>query len=251
MKISEDLKALIDATLADGKITKKEKKVLFNKAEKEGIDLDEFEVYLDSMKVQDRDKKKGHTDNKLVVFGKWLVQKKRRVIIAFFLLSGVISFFGQLLNVLIISSENEKKIEERGCANVSDCLSQYKFEEARLYMSEERYSYQNKRLRKIISAEVTFLMSNDSKERALSVLREYTFNNSPDMGPDTTDWNEDYNKEVNWYNDQLEEIITGAKWDATELLKLINMLKPTMKIKDAEAVRDYSTKTRIKKDYNL
>lgn len=246
MNISSELQDLLEASLADGKISKKEKKVLFNRAEKEGIDLNEFEVYIDSLKVQVGNES---SVTKLVTFGKWLVQKKRRVIIAFFILSGVLV----ILNGLIESSEKEKISKERGCDNVNDCLSQYKFEEARQFMSltNSLYSTKNLMLRQIISAEVTFFMSNDSEERALSVLREYTFYGSPDMGPYESYWNVDYNKEVNWYNDQLEEIITGDKWDEAELRKLINLLKPIMIIKDEEPFRDYSTKTRIKKDYNL
>lgn len=248
MNISSELQDLLEASLADGKISKKEKKVLFNRAEKEGIDLNEFEVYIDSLKVQVGNES---SVTKLVTFGKWLVQKKRRVIIAFFILSGVLV----ILNGLIESSEREKIFEERsqerGCDNVDDCLSQYKFNEARQFMSEKRIWDRGGYLRLIISAEVTFFMSNDSEERALSVLREYTFDRSPDMGPYESDWNVDYNEEVNWYNDQLEEIITGDKWDEAELRKLINLLKPIMIIKDEEPFRDYSTKTRIKKDYNL
>lgn len=45
---NEKIEALIRATLADGELTEKEKQVLFKKAEAEGIDLDEFEVVLES-----------------------------------------------------------------------------------------------------------------------------------------------------------------------------------------------------------
>ena len=42
------LEKLIDAALADGELTEKEKQVLFKRAEAMGIDLDEFEMVLDS-----------------------------------------------------------------------------------------------------------------------------------------------------------------------------------------------------------
>ena len=45
---SNKLESLIDMALSDGELTEKEKQVLFKKAELEGIDLDEFEMVLDS-----------------------------------------------------------------------------------------------------------------------------------------------------------------------------------------------------------
>lgn len=46
---SEKMEALIEATLADGKLTEKEKSALVRRAEEEGIDLTELEVYIDSI----------------------------------------------------------------------------------------------------------------------------------------------------------------------------------------------------------
>jgi predicted nucleic acid-binding Zn-ribbon protein len=45
---SDKLESLIDMAVSDGELTEKEKQVLFKKAELEGIDLDEFEMVLDS-----------------------------------------------------------------------------------------------------------------------------------------------------------------------------------------------------------
>ena len=45
---SEKIEALINAALADGELTEKEKRILFKRAEEEGIDLDEFEMVLDA-----------------------------------------------------------------------------------------------------------------------------------------------------------------------------------------------------------
>lgn len=44
---NEELETLIDAALADGELTEKEKQILFKKAQSMGIDLDEFEIVLD------------------------------------------------------------------------------------------------------------------------------------------------------------------------------------------------------------
>ena len=49
---NEELESLIDAALADGELTEKEKQVLFKKAQSFGIDLDEFEMVLDSRLVK-------------------------------------------------------------------------------------------------------------------------------------------------------------------------------------------------------
>lgn len=45
---NEELEQLIDAALADGVLTDKEKQILFKKAESFGVDLDEFEMVLEA-----------------------------------------------------------------------------------------------------------------------------------------------------------------------------------------------------------
>ena len=45
---NERLEQLIDAALADGELTEKEKQILFKKAQEMGVDLDEFEMVLDA-----------------------------------------------------------------------------------------------------------------------------------------------------------------------------------------------------------
>lgn len=45
---NEQLEQLIDAALADGELTEKEKQILFKKAQALGVDLDEFEMVLDA-----------------------------------------------------------------------------------------------------------------------------------------------------------------------------------------------------------
>lgn len=49
---NEKIEALINAALADGVLTEKEKQILFKKAQAEGIDLDEFEMVLDGRLVE-------------------------------------------------------------------------------------------------------------------------------------------------------------------------------------------------------
>ncbi|KAA6342107.1 hypothetical protein EZS27_010102 [termite gut metagenome] len=54
----EDLEELIKAALADGVLTEQEKLVLFKKAEKQGIDLDEFEIVLEARLFEQNQKSK-------------------------------------------------------------------------------------------------------------------------------------------------------------------------------------------------
>ena len=45
---NKELEKLIEMALMDGELTEKEKQILFKKAEKFGVDLDEFEMVLDA-----------------------------------------------------------------------------------------------------------------------------------------------------------------------------------------------------------
>ena len=49
---SNELESLINASIADGELTKKEREVLTNRAIAEGVDLDEFKVYLNGRLAQ-------------------------------------------------------------------------------------------------------------------------------------------------------------------------------------------------------
>ena len=49
---NEKIEMLINAALADGVLTEKEKQILFKRAQEQGIDLDEFEMVLDARLVE-------------------------------------------------------------------------------------------------------------------------------------------------------------------------------------------------------
>ncbi len=53
---NKELEKLIEMALMDGELTEKEKQILFKKAEKFGVDLDEFEMVLDA-KLFEKQKK--------------------------------------------------------------------------------------------------------------------------------------------------------------------------------------------------
>lgn len=60
---NEQLENLIDAALADGVLTEKEKQILFKKAQAMDIDLDEFEMVLDARLVELKRKKLARQNN--------------------------------------------------------------------------------------------------------------------------------------------------------------------------------------------
>ena len=66
---NEQLEQLIDAALADGELTEKEKQILFKKAQSFGIDLDEFEMVLDArlvkLKKNEKSESSAPTSNKM------------------------------------------------------------------------------------------------------------------------------------------------------------------------------------------
>lgn len=55
---NERIENLINAALADGELTDKEKQILFRNAQEQGIDLDEFEMVLDARLVELQKEKK-------------------------------------------------------------------------------------------------------------------------------------------------------------------------------------------------
>lgn len=84
---SKELENLIKATLEDGKLTDLEKKALVKRAQNEGVDLDELEIYIDSilqkrereLKLQREAEYAAHDKAKMEEFGKVCPSCKRQV----------------------------------------------------------------------------------------------------------------------------------------------------------------------------
>ena len=76
MQLSEDLKGLVESSIADGKISSKERKVILKRALNEGHDQDEFDIYLDSLVQSANSENKTARKNSLLSFIKWIGQKK-------------------------------------------------------------------------------------------------------------------------------------------------------------------------------
>jgi len=226
MTTSEELKKLIDASMADGKISSKERKVLIARAVSEGLDKDEFDLYLDSLTHSVKTESAGLI-SKVVPFLKWIAEKKRRVIIAFYVVLFIGSGFAYLIGGAFMGADGALKSSERGCASMEDCITNYKFEEARQYASEDgggRWDMQ-----KIISSEVSYYASQQELDMAFRSIMEYSFSNGFEPQGRTED-NEYYNEEVNWYNSVVESILVDFESDETKLKKLLYSIKPLAKI---------------------
>lgn len=254
MQLSEDLKELVESSIVDGEISSKERKVILKRALSEGHDQDEFEIYLDSLVQSANSENKTARKNSLLSFIKWIGQKKRRVIIAFFILSGIL----QLVVVFADGLYKNNIASERGCSGVDDCITKYKFEEARAYANGR-----NSDLRNIIKSEVTYYTTQKELDIAFRSIMEYTFwYGFEPQG--TKGENEYYNSEANWYNSVVESILVDFETDENNLKKLIYSIKPIAKIGDLykksdedeyydeyKFEEDNSKKSELMKRYNL
>jgi hypothetical protein len=246
MELSPELKNLIDAALADGKITANEKKVLINRAVKEGHDEDEFKLFLDSLVQTHRSANKTSVAFKIKPFLTWVVAKKRRVVITSFILMLVVSFIGALAE----RSNKASLAIERGCENVEDCLTSYKFTEARLYASELTYAQDE--LKGIIAAEVSYYISQDLLDMAIRSLQEYNFKTS--FNPQGySSVNDTYNDEVNWFNNIIVQAIADTDGNESLLAKFGIMIRPLAVmgelIEDSEEI--YSKIYKFEEDYSI
>lgn len=253
MNISEGLQTLINAALTDNKISRKERNILIEKAEKEGIDKDEFEIYLNSQ--LQLVKPVSNNAGKLLSFGKWIVEKKRRVIIAFYILISIVGGIVAIGTGIFKGLEENNLSEARGCDNVADCITKYKFEEARAYAG----TY-NSDLRDIIKSEVSFYLSKEEKEKAFNSIMEYSFDNTPQFSYSYLSGNSDYNEEANWFNSIISEsLIVEFEDDKKTLKKLIFSIKPTIipdgKGEDSDGnyhfIEDNSTQKKMMKRYRI
>jgi hypothetical protein len=228
MKVSGDLKKMIESALVDGKLNENEKVVLLRKAEKEGLDKDEFEIYINSLIYSYKVNNNSDSVNKLRGLIAWFFQKKRRFIL---LIIGIL-FLITVISERINSNDENELSNNLGCINISDCLTKYKFEEARTYHSKLGEFDLNKQsgIKNIITAEISYYLSNDSKDIALSSILEYSFHYSPIYQGERNE-NNSYNEESNWYNAQLEKLITVFEHDTDKLKMLVNLIKPILKVK--------------------
>ena len=175
MNISSELRSLINASLTDGKISSKERKVLMSRAEADGLNLDEFELYLDSL-VQEANKDKKNVVQKSVPVFQWIFASKKRIAGVVVVLVILIAWIGSMGQ-----SEEDSKMEELAeqyeCENVEDCLVKYNFEAARAFASfASTNSFdddnKSKSMKKIITQESNYWIDNEEFDRGLTVVEE-------------------------------------------------------------------------------
>ena len=148
----EQLDKLIDAALADNKLTSKEMEVLIKKAKQLGIDEDEFLIELDA--------KKYHS-NRIKKSEKKRISKKLLIIIV----SAILIF--SVFIFIFLPSRNEK---------FETALSNYDFKTAYILLS--KYSDSDKRAlrsQQLIKAAVPYYLKNNQIQLAIDALSEYQF----------------------------------------------------------------------------
>lgn len=84
---SKELEELIEAVLADGTITEKERDVIHKRAEREGVSLDEIDVYLDGKIFKKNNKSQSVSDSSVFICSKRKGYKKNLFV---FLLCGLV-----------------------------------------------------------------------------------------------------------------------------------------------------------------
>ena len=175
MNISSELRSLINASLTDGKISSKERKVLMSRAEADGLNLDEFELYLDSL-IQEANKDKKNVVQKSVPVFQWIFASKKRIAGVVVVLVILIAWIGSMGQ-----SEEESKMEglaeQYECENVEDCLVKYNFEAARAFASIASTNSldddnKSKSMKKIITQESNYWIDNGEYDRGLTVVEE-------------------------------------------------------------------------------
>ena len=260
MKISEGLQTLIDASFADGKISKNEREVLSNKAVGEGLNGDEFSIYLDGLLQKSKSEnvsfwnkslyhqKEGYVQNDDYedVYKKEINFKTKHLAI---ILGGlVIIGLGIFTIVLDKISKNDEILAKYGCTDFNDCLSNYKFDGAYFYYNQEKQKFETSgqgsildnilsgkgeeifnKYQKLITGQVSYWNQNKKYENSINILQEYSFSSSYVLATDDEDDNKGYNLEVSFYNNLLGDVITKMIIDNVnkdDLFKYSNLYKP-------------------------
>jgi len=205
MKLSEDLKSLLDSSIVDGEISSKERKVLLKRAISEGHDQDEFELHIDGLLFS---KKKDESSSSESFFNK-VVYHRKAGFKEVELEKGVVedlkeSFLGEVTKEYQKVPVNELKIRMwhmfsflfliitlvlgiflfLKIENVDDALTRYDFEKAREIAADLECKDRGNKLwndircpksialLKIIINEANYMADNNEFEKAFSVIEE-------------------------------------------------------------------------------
>ena len=210
MEISNALQKLIDAVIIDGKISTKEKEVLIKKADSEGLDVDEFEIYLESM-IHSKKKESdiGFTIDPITgektEYSKSTA--KKGLIIG---LTALIAL-GAFIFIMAKRDRGEKEkefspVEKYGCSSFEDCISKYQFDGAYYYYSMDP---SDEKKMDLINAEFAYWTKEKNFEKAYDILQEYKIdaNYNLNTGDEKDESNLAYNKQTNFYNNLLDDLI--------------------------------------------
>lgn len=155
-EMSSNLKTIIEHSLTDGKISDSEKKVIYARAEKEGISCEEIDILLDSAVHSIKSRKNREQKQKLWT---WFITKPSKEGIApavwVPILLVFVIFFGSI--IIIKSSDSDK------ASDVSKAITEYNFIEARNLLAEigeiTKDDY-NKLLLQIYNGEIDYYLQN-------------------------------------------------------------------------------------------
>jgi hypothetical protein len=218
MNLSKELQKLIEIAVADGQISEKEKKVLMKRALDEGVDEDEFEIYIEHLLVKSSKAKKF-----LDIFNAWYQPKSdesRKKIKALLVLSAMMIFFmimGLFTGVANyftaskkdnVESKPQSPEEKYGCSNFQDCLSKYEFDGAYYFYSKDPLK-SKEMLMELISSQVSYWSKEKNFEKAYDVLHEYKIEADYNLNTDDAENEKNiaYNNQANFYNNLLDDLI--------------------------------------------
>jgi hypothetical protein len=206
MNISPEFQNLIDAAFIDGKITTKEKEILLKKSVSEGLDKDEFELYLNSLiHKKKKDNDIGYTVDSLtgekIEYSKG--QAKKGIFIA---LCGLVALGTFIYFMSDGERSNDTSVEKYGCSSFEECISQYNFDGAYYYYS---LNPSKEKEMDLVNGQVTYWSKEKNFEKAYDILQEYKIEAEYNLntGDEDDENNISYNKQVNFYNNLLDDII--------------------------------------------
>jgi predicted porin len=155
-----ELDKLIEAALADNKLTTKEMEVLVKKAKQLGIDEDEFLIELDAKKYKAKLKQRGNTKN----------SRKKLILIS----TSAIIIFASLSFILFTPNKKER---------FETALSKYDFQKAYSLLGKfddwngdnNRMSEKSLQTQQLIKIAVPYYLKNNQPQAAIDALSEYHF----------------------------------------------------------------------------
>lgn len=170
-----ELERLTEVALADNRLSGKEMEVLLKKAEKLGIDKDEFEIELDAKKTHQKKDKNSKRINYI----------KENLVIIGSIGGGFILVITLILVIKLSSKSHKVKVFARKnnleYANMKDAVIHYDFENAYKllnYYDEINYNKLGRLSslkRYIVKTEINYLMSEGYVARALEIASENNY----------------------------------------------------------------------------